>query len=231
MTYVFEPPPHASAAVAGSDARFPVHRIYCVGRNYEAHIREMGFEPEREPPFFFQKPSDAVVGNGATIPYASDTENLQFEAELVLAIGKGGRDIAIAEALDHVYGYAVGIDFTRRDRQFEARDRGRPWEPGKSFDQSAPMAAIHSASEVGHLQAGRIHLSVNGAMKQDADLSQLIWKTPEIISILSRSWLLAPGDLIFTGTPAGVGSVTPGDEITVAVEGLEPLKVRIGPPA
>jgi fumarylpyruvate hydrolase len=188
----------------------------------------MGFEPEREPPFFFMKPGDAVVPDGATVAYPPDTADFQFEAELVIAIGKGGANIPLNNALDHVYGYAAGIDLTRRDRQIEARDRGRPWEMGKSFDGSAPLGAIHPASEVGHLAEGPIRLFVDGEVKQDSDLVLMIWKTPEIVSILSRSVRLEPGDLIYSGTPAGVGAVHPGDEIRLEVAALSPLTVRIG---
>ncbi len=227
MTYVFEPRPHPAAAIAGSDKLFPINRIYCVGRNYAAHIREMGFDPDREPPFFFQKPADAYVRSGASIPYPADTTNLQFEIELVAAIGKGGRDIALKDALNHVWGYAVGVDLTRRDRQFEARDRGRPWEPGKAFDRSAPMGELVSVDKCGHIERARISLSVNGEAKQDADVGQLIWSIPEVIAALSRSWELAPGDLIFSGTPEGVGTIKAGDKIEGNVEGLPPVSFTI----
>lgn len=225
--YVFPPRPRPVAQVAGTSQQFPINRIHCVGRNYAAHIREMGFDPDREPPFFFQKPSDAYVASGAEIAYPPDTENLQFEIELVAAIGKGGRDIPVDEALDHIWGYAVGVDLTRRDRQLQARDRGRPWEPGKAFDKSAPMAPIVRATECGHLSRGRIWLTVNGATKQDADIGQLVWSVPEIVSTLSRSWELIPGDLIFSGTPEGVGPIQPGDHVEGGVDGLPPISFVI----
>lgn len=220
MAYLFEPPAPVAAAIVDSEALFPVHRIYCVGRNYAAHAREMGSDPDRDPPFFFLKPADALIPSGRTIAYPQNTSNLHHEIELVIAIGEGGVDIAEADALDHVFGYAAGIDLTRRDRQFEARDKGRPWDIGKGFDDSAPMAAIHPAAKVGHLGKGRIWLAVNGEVRQDADIEQLTWSVPEIVSILSRSWRLRPGDLIFTGTPDKVGPIVKGDVVTGGVDGL-----------
>ncbi len=228
MAFVFEPQPPVGAAVTGTSARFPVHRIYCVGRNYADHIREMGFDPAREPPFFFQKPAGALTDGQTGVPYPAHTADLQYEAELVIAIGKGGSNIAQDAALEHVFGYAVGVDMTRRDRQIEARNAGRPWEVGKSFDHSAPMGPIHPVEEVGHLDRGRIWLTVNGVGKQEGDLGQMIWKTAEIVSILSGFFALVPGDLIFTGTPAGVGPVIAGDRVEVGVEGLSSLGFRIG---
>ena len=216
-------------AIAGSSETFPVRRIYCVGRNYVEHIREMKEGDERDPPFFFQKPSDAVVPDGATIPYPPDTEDLQFEIELVVAIGTGGRNIRTAEALEHVFGYAVGIDLTRRDQQRDMREKMLPWERGKAFDASAPCGKIHPASEVGHPASGAITLDVNGAEKQRGDLAQMIWNVPEIIANLSASYTLAPGDLIMTGTPAGVGPVVPSDRIHGRVEGVGDLTITIGP--
>ena len=216
--------------VSGTDALFPVRRIYCVGRNYADHIREMGFDPDREPPFFFNKPADAIVPNGSTLGYPMSSENFAYEMELVVAIGKSGANIPQASALDHVYGYAVGLDMTRRDLQLAARDRGRPWEPGKAFDASAPIGAIHPVSEVGHPQAGRIWLKVNNEIRQDADLRQLVWSIPEQIAYLSRLYVLQAGDLIFTGTPAGVGPVQPGDRISGGVDGVDTIAIRIGPP-
>jgi fumarylpyruvate hydrolase len=229
MSYVFPLPTPPALPVAGRAALFPVRRIYCVGRNYAEHIREMGFDPEREPPFFFLKPADALVQNGGTIPYPLSTRNFAYEMELVAAIGKAGSHIPVAAALDHVFGYGVGLDLTRRDLQLAARDRGRPWDTGKGFDQSAPVSALHPVSEVGHPRAGRIWLAVNGEIKQDADLAQLIWSVPEQIAYLSRLYRLEPGDLLMTGTPAGVGPVQPGDHITGGVDGVDTLNIRIGP--
>lgn len=218
----------ATLAIAGLPDRFPVRRVYCVGRNYLDHIREMREGDERDPPFFFQKPSDAVVEDGAVVDYPPDTLDLQFEVELVVALGAGGSGLAIGDALDCVYGYAVGIDLTRRDQQREMRARMLPWERGKSFDASAPCSAIRRASEVGHLARGAISLHVNGEPRQRGDLGQMIWNVPEIISNLSASYRLAPGDLIMTGTPAGVGPVSPGDRIEAAIEGLGELAISIG---
>jgi len=231
MTYVFPPAPQATIAVDGTDERLPVRRIFCIGRNYAAHAREMGRDPDREPPFFFLKPADAVVEDGATIPYPPQTENLHYEAELVAVIGKGGVNIAEADALDHVWGYGVGNDLTRRDLQLVAREQGRPWDLGKGFDRSAPIAPIHPVSKVGHPSKGSIKLTVNGEVKQDADLSELIWSIPEMISILSHSMELKAGDLIMTGTPAGVGPLVPGDVCVVTIEGVGELTTTIGPRA
>lgn len=225
--YTFPVPEVVSLPVAGAAERFPVRRIYCVGRNYLAHIREMKEADERDPPFFFQKPRDAIVQDGAAIPYPLDTSDFQFEIELVVAIGKGGRKIPVASALDHVFGYAVGLEMTRRDRQFEARDRSWPWEMGKSFDRSAPCGPIHPAARVGHPASGAITLAVNGTERQRGDLSHMIWNVPETISKLSESYVLAPGDLIMTGTPAGVGPVVPGDTLVGAIDGLGTLTVTI----
>lgn len=231
MSYVFAPPAQASIAVTGSVDRFPVRRIFCVGRNYAAHAREMGKDPDREAPFFFTKPSDAVVDSGVAVPYPPETNNFQFEAELVVAIGKGGRNISEREALNHVWGYAIGNDLTRRDLQLAARDKGRPWDLGKAFDHSAVVGAVHTVAAVGHLEKGSIKLTVNGAVKQDADLNELIWSVPEIISILSHSIALAPGDLIMTGTPAGVGPLVAGDVCVVSIAGLGQISTPIGSPA
>jgi fumarylpyruvate hydrolase len=207
---------------------FPVRRIYCVGRNYASHIREMKEADERDPPFFFQKPRDAIVGDGAVVPYPPDTDDFQYEIELVAAIGKDGRDIDVAAALDHVWGYAVGIELTRRDRQRDARDLQLPWEMGKSFDHSAPCGPIFPASKVGHPAAGAITLAVNGTEHQRGDLKEMIWNVPEIVAQLSRQMLLRTGDLIMTGTPAGVGPVVPGDVMVGAVDGLGTLTVAVG---
>ncbi|PWE34259.1 fumarylacetoacetate hydrolase [Maritimibacter sp. 55A14] len=231
MDYVFPPAPVPSVAVAGSDARLPVRRIFCVGRNYAAHAREMGKDPDREPPFFFMKPADALVMDGETVAYPPQTENLHYEAEMVAAIGTGGHDIAPEESLSHVWGYAAGNELTRRDLQMEARDMGRPWDLGKGFDRSAVVGPVHPVAEVGHPDKGFIRLRVNGETRQDADLAELIWSVPEIISILSQSVTLAPGDLIMTGTPAGVGALLPGDVCEVEVEGLGRITTTIGPRA
>jgi fumarylpyruvate hydrolase len=230
MKYIIDSPHHVSVAVRGDQVRFPVRRVYCVGRNYEAHAREMGKDPTREPPFMFQKPADAVVPAGSVIPYPPQTGNFHHEIELVVAIARGGRDIGVAEANEHVFGYAVGIDLTRRDLQLAARDAGRPWEWGKAFDRSAPCAAIVPAAEIGHPSKGRIWLAVNGTVKQDADISQLIWSVPEVIAFVSASMELAPGDLIFTGTPAGVGPLVAGDTVSGGIDGIGTIDIRIGSP-
>ena len=214
--------------VAGG-GRFPVRRVYCVGRNYLDHIREMKEADERDPPFFFQKPRDAVVPDGAEVPYPPFTSDFQFEVELVVALGLGGRNISSDEALDHIWGYAVGIDLTRRDRQRDARDLRLPWEIGKSFDASAPCGPIVRAHIAGHLTAGAITLSVNGIERQRGDIGQMIWSVPEVISKLSQQVMLAAGDLIYTGTPAGVGPVVPGDVIAAKIDGLLPLTISITP--
>ena len=227
MAYVFEPFPVTSLPIIGAEQRFPVRRIFCVGRNYAAHAREMGKDPDRDPPFFFTKPADAVVQDGATIPYPPLTENFHFEAELVLAIGKGGADIAEGDALDHVYGYAVGNDLTRRDLQLVARDQGRPWDWGKAFDRSAVCGPIYPASSIGHPAEGEIRLTVNGAEKQKADLRDLIWSVPEIIAILSTSMRIEPGDLVYSGTPAGVGPLVKGDVCVVSIAGLGSVTTTI----
>lgn len=227
-SYVLPPPAQASVAVVGTDDRFPVRRIFCVGRNYAAHAREMGRDPDREPPFFFTKPADAVVENGATVPYPPGTENFHYEIELVVAIGKGGINIAEEEVPKHIWGATVGIDLTRRDLQLAARDKGRPWDWGKAFDQSAPISPVVPMADVQSLTEGRIWLAVNGEVKQDADIADLIWSVNEHVSILSQSIALAPGDIIMTGTPAGVGAIVPGDAVTGAVEGLAEIAITIG---
>lgn len=231
MSYVFAPASQPAVAVAGTDARFPVHRIYCVGRNYAAHAREMGADPTREAPFFFCKPADAVVESGSAIPYPSRTADFHHEIELVVALGKGGHDIALAGALEHIYSYAVGIDLTRRDLQAESKKQGKPWDTAKGFDSSAPIGAIHPVGAHGHRTRGRIWLSVNGESRQDADIADLIWSVPEIIAELSTLFALAPGDLIFTGTPAGVAAVKPGDRLEGGIDGLGTLAVQIAPRA
>ena len=215
-------------AVEGNPARFPVRRVYCVGRNYLDHIREMKEADERDPPFFFQKPSDAVVEDGAVIAYPPDTKDFQFEVELVVALGAGGRNLSEQDALGCVYGYAVGIDLTRRDQQRDMRAKMLPWERGKSFDASAPCGVIRRAAEIGHPAKGAIMLAVNGVERQHGDLAQMIWNVPEIIANLSSSYRLAPGDLIMTGTPAGVGAIVPGDHLLGRIEGVGALTVMIG---
>jgi fumarylpyruvate hydrolase len=228
MNLVFAPVT-TTLAVVGSQDRFPVRRVYCVGRNYVEHIREMKEGDERDPPFFFQKPTDSVVEDGAVVPYPPLTEDFQFEVELLVAIGKPARDIPVERALDIVFGYGAAIDLTRRDRQRESFAKGLPWEIGKSFDKSAPCGPIHRVEDVGHRLEGSILLTVNGLEKQRGDLKQMIWNTPEIIANLSTQYRLEPGDLIMTGTPAGVGAVVPGDELVASIEGLQPFKFHIGP--
>jgi fumarylpyruvate hydrolase len=219
--------PRPTVAVSGTAARFPVHRIYCVGRNYAAHAREMGSDPTREPPCFFTKPADAVVANGSPVRYPTRTSNLHHEVELVVAIGKGGRQITAAEAPEHVFGYAVGNDLTRRDLQAHAKDNGLPWDVAKAFDHSAPITAIRPVTDGGHLTSGRIWLEVNGQSRQDANVSELIWSVPEIVAELSTLFELQPGDLIFTGTPAGVGALQRGDSIVAGIDGLDTLRTTI----
>ena len=210
--------------------RWPVRRIFCVGRNYAAHAREMGKDPDREPPFFFTKPADAVVESGVPVPYPPQTSNLHFEGEMVVAIGREGLRVTEEGALDHVWGYAVGNDLTRRDLQSEAKTMGRPWDMAKGFDHSAVIGPIRSAEDVGHLGEGSIRTLVNGAVKQDADLGELIWSVPEVVSFLSHSVRICPGDLIMTGTPAGVGPLQSGDSCTVAIEGLGEISTQIVDP-
>jgi len=225
---VIPPPARPALPVAGSEAVFPVRRVYCVGRNYAEHAREMGHDPDREPPFFFQKNPDDIVTDGR-FPYPPGTGEVHFEIELVAALAAGGRDIAEADALASVWGYGVGLDMTRRDLQGAAKKAGRPWEIGKAFDASAPMSALVPASVVGHPAEGRIWLSVDGVTRQEGDLSQMIWPLREIIVHLSHLFTLAPGDLIMTGTPAGVGPVSVGDTLTGGIDGLAPISLHIGP--
>lgn len=225
MNYAIEFPPVPTLPVAESNKVFPVGRIYCVGRNYAEHAREMGHDPEREPPFFFMKPADAIVQNGATIPFPQATRDLHHEIEMVVAIGKGGADIPEDRALDHVFGYGVGLDMTRRDLQGEAKKMGRPWEMGKAFDNSAPCSTLKPVSLVGHPSKGAIWLKVNGVVKQKGDLAEMIWKVPEMISYLSRLVTLKPGDLIYSGTPAGVGPVQRGDRLEGHVDGVGELTI------
>jgi fumarylpyruvate hydrolase len=231
MKFVFPPEAPVSIPVVGSDARFAVRRVYCVGRNYAAHAREMGFDPDREPPFFFCKPADSVVpvgyGEALELGYPSQTTNYHYEAELVAVIGKGGADIPLERALEHVWGYAVGLDMTRRDLQMKMREMGRPWEIGKAFDRSAPIGPIHKASDVGHFENGDLWLTVNGETKQQSNVSHLIWSVAETVADLSKFFQLEPGDVIYTGTPEGVGAVKNGDAIKVGVERLGELQVKI----
>ena len=228
MTFVIPPAAQPSVEVAGTDARFPVHRIYCVGRNYAAHAREMGMDPDRDPPFFFSKPADAVVANGTPVPYPPRTANLHHEIELVVAIGKGGRDIPLASALDHVYGYACGLDMTRRDLQAVAKEQRRPWDLGKDFEQAAVLSEIVPAADVAPPGAGRIELRVNGTVRQSSDLSLLIHPVPAVIAHLSRYYTLQPGDLIYTGTPEGVGPVVAGDVLEGSIEGVGTISLKVG---
>ena len=225
--YVFAPPATVSVGVIGESARYPVRRIYCVGRNYAEHAREMGHDPDRELPFFFQKNPDNLVLNNQDFPYPTMTSNLHHEIELVVAMGQGGRDIQAANALAHVYGYALGIDLTRRDLQNEAKKTGRPWEIGKACEHSAPMTDITPATKSGHLSKGAIWLKVNGEVRQQSDLTQLIWNIPEIIAHLSAIFELRAGDLIMTGTPAGVAAVKPGDVMEGFCEGVGTIITKV----
>lgn len=227
MRYAIPAPPVAAIAVLGGDP-FPVRRIYCVGRNYAAHAREMGHDPDREEPFFFMKPADAVVPSGSVVAYPPKTKNYQHEIEMVVALGKGGCDVPVERALDLVYGYAVGLDMTRRDLQGEAKKLGRPWDMGKGFDRSAPCAPISPAAKVGHIAKGAIWLKVNGEIRQKSDLAMLIWSIPETISYLSGFVELGAGDLIYSGTPEGVAAVVKGDTLEGHVDGLSDLKITIG---
>jgi fumarylpyruvate hydrolase len=233
MNYVFQPPPIHALPVADSDRFFPVRRVYCVGRNYAAHAREMGFDPDREPPFFFCKPGDAqsvvAVPQGQTlaIPYPSLTANFHYEVELVVALGKGGKNIAVEEAAAHIFGYAVGLDMTRRDLQIKMREQGRPWEIGKAFDSSAPVGLLHPKAQVGEIGDAQISLQVNGEVRQKSHLSHLIWSINETIANLSTLFELQPGDLIFSGTPEGVGPVQPGDHMHGQIAGLTPIDVAV----
>lgn len=230
MTTPFTLPDTPLAPVAGSEEKFPIRRIFCVGANYAKHAKEMGRDPERDPPFFFTKWAETFVENGGTVPYPQGTENFHFEAELVVAIDKTARNISADEAGEIIYGYATGLDMTRRDLQLQAREKGRPWDTGKNVEASAPMGAIHKVADIGHPTSGRIALTVNGETKQDGDLTELIWPVTDLISFLSKLYQLEPGDLVYTGTPAGVGPVVEGDTLVVTVEGLSDLTVTIGSP-
>jgi fumarylpyruvate hydrolase len=225
-SYVIEPAQQVVLPVRGSDAKFPVRRIYCIGRNYADHAIEMGHDPDKEPPFFFQKNADNIDTSG-NFPYPPQTSDVHFEMEMVVALKSGGVDIAEDKALEHVYGYGLGLDMTRRDLQGEAKKMGRPWEIGKAFERSAPMSVLVPASETGHLDHGRVTLAVNGETRQDGDLNQMIWKVPEMISYLSRFYDIAAGDLIMSGTPAGVGAIQRGDVLVGTVENLGSFTVTV----
>ena len=233
MSFVFNPMPIVGLPVKDTDALFPVRRVYCVGRNYAAHAREMGFDPDREPPFFFCKPNDleSIVpvpeNEAVTIPYPSLTSNYHYEIELVVAIGKDGKNISVEDAVNYIYGYAVGLDMTRRDLQMAQREKGRPWEVGKAFDYSAPIGLIHPILQTGELNSGDIHLTVNGQTEQRSDVTHLIWNIAETIANLSTLFELKQGDLIFTGTPEGVGAVVRGDEMRAEVAGLTGITVKV----
>ena len=227
MSYVIPAPAVVTLPVRGSDDEFPVHRIYCVGRNYAAHAREMGHDPDRDAPFFFQKNPDNLLVGGGDFPYPSQTSDLHHEMELVVALKSGGDDIPEDKALDCVFGYAAGLDMTRRDLQGAAKKAGRPWEVGKAFEHSAPCAELVPASEIGHPASGRIHLEVNGELRQEGDLSQLIWNVQESIAYLSTLFTLAPGDLIYTGTPSGVAAVVKGDKLHGEIEGIGEINIVV----
>lgn len=228
-SYVSAPPPRPSLPVRGSADRFAVRRIYCIGRNYADHVREMGGDPAREPPIFFGKPADSIAGVGGVVAYPPGTADLHHEVELVVALQRGGADIPVGEALQHVWGYAVGNDLTRRDLQNQARSKGLPWDMSKGFDASAQVGPLTPAADFGAPAAQAIWLNVNGQQRQRSSLDQMIWPVPEIIAALSRLVTLQAGDLIFTGTPEGVSALSPGDEVAAGVEGLEALEFRIGP--
>jgi fumarylpyruvate hydrolase len=225
MAYAIQPPVVTTVPVDGTDTEFPVGRIFCVGRNYAEHAIEMGHDPDREPPFFFMKPGDAVVPTHSTLPFPSVTKELHHEIELVAALAEGGADIASQEALSHVFGYAVGLDMTRRDLQAQAKKAGRPWDMAKGFDRSAPMSPVRPASQIGHPEKGAIWLRINGETRQEGDLAQQIWTVPETIAYLSTLVELRPGDLVMTGTPSGVGPVRPGDRLEGHIDGVGDLTV------
>lgn len=227
QTYVFAPAPVPTLPVEGRAAHFPVHRIYCVGRNFADHAIEMGHDPDKEPPFFFQKNPDTLTAPSEGFPYPSASKDVHHEVELVVALKDGGSDIPVDRALDCVFGYAIGLDMTRRDLQAEAKKHGRPWEIAKAFEKSAPCGPLHAVSDVGHPVAGAIRLSVNGALRQDGNLDQMIWKVPEMIAYLSRFFTLQPGDLIFSGTPAGVGAVEKSDVMRAEIDGLGAITVTV----
>jgi len=225
--YAIDVPPTPSLSIAGSSKRFPVRRVYCVGRNYAAHAIEMGHDPDREDPFFFQKNPDNLVADATSFPYPPRSQDVHHEVELVVALHSGGSNIAVENALSHVWGYGVGLDMTRRDLQGQMKKAGRPWEIGKAFEDSAPCTALIPASEIGHPDTGRVWLDVNGENRQEGDLNQLIWKIPEMINYLSELFELAPGDVIFSGTPSGVGAINPGDVMTAGVEGVGEMTINV----
>ncbi len=227
MKFVIAPPAVATLPIEGSDAVFPVHRIYCIGRNYAEHAIEMGHDPTREPPFFFQKNPDNLLPPGCDFPYPPKTKDVHHEIEMVVALNSGGTGIPVDRALDHVWGYGVGLDMTRRDLQGEAKKLGRPWEIGKAFEASAPCSALVPATKIAHPAKGAIWLSVNGAVRQKGDLNQMIWKVPEMISYLSDYFELKAGDLIFSGTPAGVNAIQRGDQLHGHVDGVGDLKLAV----
>lgn len=223
---VIDTPEVAALPVAGSDARFPVRRVYCIGRNYAAHAIEMGHDPDREPPFFFQKNANNLDPSG-NFPYPPHSVDVHHEAEMYVALKSGGADISVKDALDHVFGYGLALDMTRRDLQGEMKKMGRPWEIGKAFERSAPCGPLYPSTSIGHPAEGRVTLAVNGEMRQEGDLNQMIWKVPEMISYLSEYFELAAGDVILSGTPAGVGPVNKGDELVMTIEGLGSLTVTV----
>jgi fumarylpyruvate hydrolase len=229
--FVITPPAAPSIAVAGSSQRFPLRRVFCVARNYAAHAREMGRDPNREPPFFFTKPADAVVPAEGTIAYPRATNDLHHEVEMVVALGAGGADVAPEQALSLVWGYGIGMDLTKRDLQAVAKELSRPWDMAKGFDASAPCSPLRPVSEVGHPAGKRIFLEVNGETRQDGNLDEMIWPVPEMISYLSRFVTLAPGDLIFSGTPAGVDALVPGDRVRGVLDGVASFEYTVGPVA
>jgi fumarylpyruvate hydrolase len=229
VTYLFPPSAIPALPVRGSSQLVPVHRIYCIGRNYEAHAVEMGHDPNKEPPFFFQKNADSLLVN-ADFPFPKQSQDVHHEVEMVVVIGKGGESISVENALDHVIGYAVGLDMTCRDLQAEAKKLGRPWEPGKSFENAAPCSAVVLASDIGHPSQGEINLSINGEVRQKGDLNQLIWKVPELVSVLSNFYRLLPGDLIFSGTPSGVGPVRVGDRLEARIASVSSLSLEVVAP-
>ncbi|HJT98943.1 MAG TPA: fumarylacetoacetate hydrolase family protein [Rhodanobacteraceae bacterium] len=227
MSFVFDTPRIASLPIAGGVARFPVHRVYCIGRNYADHAKEMGAVPDRAQPVFFLKPADAVVPEGGDIPYPSATGDLHHEVEMVVALAGGGRDIPAERALDHVFAYGVGLDLTRRDLQAIAKSKSLPWDSAKAFDRSAPVSALRRAAELGHPRTARLTLSVNGTLRQRADIADMLFAVPEIIHELSKLWELVPGDLVFTGTPAGVAALARGDRFRAELEGIAAFEGRI----
>ncbi|WP_282092502.1 fumarylacetoacetate hydrolase family protein [Epibacterium ulvae] len=227
QNYIYPPAPPVSLPIANTDARFPVRRIYCVGRNYAAHAIEMGHDPEQEPPFFFQKPADTILQPHQDFPYPSQSNDVHFELEQVIALGTGGQNIPIETALDHIFAYGVGLDMTRRDLQAAAKAKGRPWSTGKGFDHSAPMSALYPVAEIGHPTSGAVTLKVNGEARQNGDLAQMLWKPQEIITHLSQLFALFPGDLIMTGTPAGVGAIERGDLMEGQIAGIADIRVAV----